>query len=260
MILRRLRQISIGQVSRWGRLNSHSIFNPTFVGCLFIALGIAGCNATNDIPANFGNPSVSNLDEFADVRRDPQRDTVIFAKSDNLGQELEGQEIYAQLLGRSAYQELAQYFLYAYRDDLRLIDPNSEMALSDIQTDSLGYRQIKFNQIYRNLPVVDCQLIVQVNPAGQLHLLQGRYAQTPDLDDMSPAISEDEATRIVISRLGDGTRVDSLQVVVFPDESGRTFLAYDIQVNRGSLDGSRIILDANTGQELRKTPTSYTGG
>lgn len=240
-------------------MNFHSVSKHAFTACLFIALGIPGCIATDGTPVDFGNPSVSNLDEFAEVRRDPQRDTVIFAKSSNLGQELESEKLYAELLGRSAYQDLAKYFLHAYRDDLRLVDPNSEMVSSDIKTDSLGYRQIRFNQIYRNLPVVDCQLIVQVNPAGQLHLLQGRYTRTPDLDDISPAISEDEVTRIVTSRLDDGTRVDSLQLVVFPNESGRTFLAYDIQVNRGHLDGLRIILDANTGQELRKTPTSYTG-
>ena len=207
---------------------------------------------------NFGNPSVSSLDQIAEVRRDPKTDTVIFAKSYNLGQELEGEKQYAELLGRSSYQELAQYFLYAYRDDLRLVDPNSEMVSSDINTDSLGYRQIKFNQVYRSLPVVDCQLIVQVNPSNQLHLLQGRYTRTPDLDDISPAISEGEANRIVTAGLEDVIKVDSIQLVVFPNESGQTFLAYDIQVNRGKLDGARIILDANNGQELRKSPTSYT--
>ena len=206
----------------------------------------------------FGNPSVSSLDQIAEVRRDPKLDTVIFAKSNNLGRELEGEKLYADLLGRSAYQELAQYFLYAYRDDLRLVDPNSEMVSSDISTDSLGYRQIKFNQFYRNLRVVDCQLIVQVNPSNQLHLLQGRYARTPNLDDISPTVSEDEAIRIATSGLEDVIKVDSIQVVVFPDEHGRTFLAYDIQVNHGKLNGARIILDANNGRELRKSPTSYT--
>ena len=136
-------------------MKSHSISNQAFAVCLLTLLGTAGCKSTIDSPAIFGNPSVSSLDQIAEVRRDPRIDTVIFAKSNNLGQELEGEVQFAELLGRSAYQELAQYFLYAYRDDLRLVDPNNEMVLSSINTDSLGYRQIKFNQFYRSLPVVD---------------------------------------------------------------------------------------------------------
>jgi len=240
-------------------MNSHSISEHAVAACVFMALGIAGCKATSDAAESFGSPTVSNLDQIADVRRDPQWDTVIFARSTDLGQELDSEQVYAELLGRAAYQELAQYFLYAYRDDLRLVDPRIELVPSGINTDRLGYRQIKFSQVYRNLPVVDCELIVQLNPSSQLHLLQGRYITTPDFDDISPAISQDEASRIVTSDLQDEIRVDSMQVVIFPDASGRTFLAYDIQVNRGELDGARIILDANTGQELRKTPTSYTG-
>jgi len=239
-------------------LNSYSLSKYASAACLFIVLGIDGCAAPAGTPAEISSPSVSRLDEFAEVRRDPQRDTVIFAKSENLGQELESETEFVELLGRSAYQDLAKYFLNAYRDDLRLVDPNNEMLSSGIRTDQLGYRQIKFNQVYQNLPVVDCQLIVQINLADQLHLILGRYTRTPDLDDITPAISEDEATRIITSRLDDDTKVDSLQLVVFPNERGQAFLAYDIQINRGNLDGSRIILDANTGQELRKTATTYT--
>ena len=103
-------------------------------------------------------------------------------------------------------------------------------------------------------------MIVQIDPAGNIHLMQGRYAPTPQLDSVNPALSKAEATQILMSRLPEDSTVDELRVVVFSDESGLAFLAYDIQTNQGSFIASRVILDANSGKELRNSPTSYPGG
>jgi len=230
-----------------------------FTALTTIVLCVAGCQAGSSADLDFGNPSVSSLNTFAEVRRDPQRDTVISAKSNALGQELEGEEVYRRLVSQAAYEELAAYFLYAYRVDLRLSDPREELVSSGINVDSIGYRQIRFNQLYKKLPVIDSQLIVQFDQAGRMNLLQGRYAPTPALGSLIPSMSEDQVTQIATLRYGAATKIDSLRIVVFPDERGRAFLAYELLVNQGQPGGLRIILDANTGNELRKTPTSYSG-
>jgi Zn-dependent metalloprotease len=213
---------------------------------MLVAIFAAGCTATETPPDQDSARSITSMDQFAEVRRDPGRGTVIFAKAYDLGQELQADKKYAQLKEKQAYRDMAQYLLDAYRDDLRLDDPASELMPGDVQVDQLGYRQIKFDQHYRQLPVVDCQLIVQVSPAGDLHLMQGRYAPTPRLSNVSPALSESEVTKIIVSR------------PVYSDHAGHASLAYDVQVDQGSFEAARVIVDANTGAELRKTPTSYT--
>ena len=201
---------------------------------------------------------VSSLEAIAEVRRDPQRDTIIFAKSDRLDQGLAGSGVYYTLRAQHNYEEMALFFFDEYRHDLRLIDPRNEMVSAGVVEDSLGYRHIRFNQVYKNLHVVDCQLLVQFDSAGRLDLLQGRYAATPRLTNLSPTVSEVEATHIVASTLGASTTINSSRLAIFVGPSGEAQLAHVIEVNRGQPNGFRLILDALTGQELQKTPTSYT--
>ena len=199
----------------------------------------------------------TSLELFAEVRRDPELGTIIFAKNPNLAQSLDRDNVYQELMNRRAYDGMAAYFLRKFRQDLLIDDPDQEFVLARIEEDSLGYHQVRFRQVFKNLSVIDSELIVHFNDNGNLYLVNGHYAPTPTLTEFRPAISIAAAKEKIIENLGANVTVDAPTLAIFQSPDGPLVLAYDVTVSLGLVEGWRIILDAVTGDILRKTPTRY---
>lgn len=228
-----------------------------FAAVAVIGLFLEGCNLAENESVNSSNPTLSSLDTFAEVRRDPKLGTITFAKNRNLAHSLEGDEEYKELMNRGSYEEMAGYFLNEYNQDLLIDDPNNEFILARVEEDSLGYHQVRFRQVFETLSVIDSELIVHFNDTGNLYLVNGHYAPTPTLTELKPSISISDVEIRIMENLGGNVTIEAAAPSIFQSPDGPSVLAYEVIVSVDLMEGWRIILDAVTGDILRKTPTRY---
>jgi Zn-dependent metalloprotease len=87
----------------------------------------------------------------------------------------------------------ARGFLDANRALLRLVDPDLELLLSQVQADPQGGRVLRFTQRYRDLEVWPAELAVHLDAAGNVVLLSGAYIPTPEGVATAPVVSAGEA-------------------------------------------------------------------
>ena len=95
----------------------------------------------------------------------------------------------------------AQAFLVANRALLQIKDPISEFTLMSMETDREGVAHVRFKQMYKGIDVWAKDIYVHVNSQGQVVMFNGTYATTPDLVDLSPRISGDQAIEAALNDL-----------------------------------------------------------
>jgi hypothetical protein len=86
-----------------------------------------------------------------------------------------------------SHERTAREFLSDHRTLLRLADPDNELDLVRNERDALGYQHLRFKQQYRGLAVWPAELNVHFDPDGNVDLLEGAYAPTPELNSITPA-------------------------------------------------------------------------
>jgi len=81
--------------------------------------------------------------------------------------------------GRERDEKTARAFLRSGRDLLQMDDPDSELKLIRHQTDLLNRSHLRFSQTCQGLPVWPAELIVHLNPDGDVCLINGAFVPTP---------------------------------------------------------------------------------
>ncbi len=90
-------------------------------------------------------------------------------------------------------QETARSFLRHNRELLGIEDPDAELVLEGDEQDLLGQRHLRFAQRYRGLTVWPSELVVRLDPEGNVVLVNGAYVRTPAKLEVQPAIPAEEA-------------------------------------------------------------------
>ena len=230
------------------------------------SLGLMACRMPTGGTED-ANPSVrialedasTTLEGVSDIRRNSRTDTVTRVRGQNLSSTIEEESGYQSLQAVNAYDDMASAFLNRYREEFRLLDPASELSVTRVQSDNLGFHQVRFSQQYQDIVVLDAELIVHFNRDGHIYLAQGIYIPTPDHLSLTPNLSKSEAKEQLSAELGEDFVVDDGLLVIFPTDDGFSRLAYEFVVRRSVVEGQRVILDANDGATLRTTPTVFDG-
>lgn len=98
--------------------------------------------------------------------------------------------------GRKRDEKTARAFLRSGRDLLQIDDPDSELKLIRYQTDLLNRSHLRFSQHCEGLPVWPAELMVHLNPEGNVYLMNGAYIPTPRKMITQPVVNADEATEL----------------------------------------------------------------
>ncbi len=230
------------------------------------SLGLMACRmptgATEDANASVRialEGASKTLEGVSDIRRNNRTDTVTRVAGQNLSSVIEEESDYQSLQAVDDYENMASAFLNRHREEFRLFDPASELSVTRVQSDDLGFHQVRFSQRYQDLVVLDAELIVHFDRDGHIYLAQGIYIPTPDYLSRTPNLSEDEAKEQLGAELGDSFVINEGHLVIFPTDDGLSRLAYEFVVRRSAVEGQRIIVDANDGATLRTTPTVFEG-
>jgi len=203
------------------------------------------------------------LPSDADIRRDANNGTIIFLRSDNLSERLEGNENFRVLQSKNSLAEVALAYLTAHRSAFKLMRPSQELTVCSVTTDDLGLKHIRFQQVFENITVRASEIIVHLNRANQVYLVQGRYIPTPENVATRPVLNEGQSFRIVVEDLksmGPDCRNCRSGLIIFPQAQGRPRLAYRVWATVSAAEGWAYVIDAKTGKILEKIPTTYNGG
>lgn len=221
---------------------------------LALWFGIVACNNT-DSQASGGAMTVppDSFHNANEVRRD-SGGTVARVKGDNLAGDIELDRHYESLMREQSYDEMAQLFVQNYRIPFQLVDPNSEAVVSKVQGDNLGYHQVRLTQVYRDIPVLNTEMIVHFNPQDHVYLVQSQFIPTPIELVVIPALTEDE---VVKSLAQPNLTLGSAALAILPREHQRPILVYTIEMRRSLVDSRSVVVDANSGAILQEIPTVY---
>lgn len=194
------------------------------------------------------------------LKTDPNNQTIIFLKADNLSLLLEKDNSFEKLLLSEKFGEAAINFLEAYRSLFKLSNPEKELIIKSIVKDDIGYKHVRLSQVYANISVWGAELIVHFNKDNHVYLVNGRYTPTPTELNTQPVLSDQEMKRVVtreFPQLKSECNDCRINLVIFNDSTNKPHLAYQVFVSLSLVEGWEIIVDAETGGVLQKTPTVY---
>ena len=146
----------------------------------------------------------------------------------------------------------ARTFLRTNCDLLRLDDPNAELVLTRRHTDKLGRTHLRFRQQYQGVPVWPADIIVHLNPAGHVDVMNGAFVPTPK--DLSTVPVLDEATAVEYARTGltDGAEaeVTASELIIYAPGDTPPRLAWKLELAIGLTAQWVVVIDAVNGDEL----------
>ena len=206
-------------------------------------------------------PAAQPLPARAEIRRDPRLGTITFLKAPNLSERLEHDPDFAQLQAGKQFGDLARAFIHAYRVDFRLTQPANEFRVQSVETDTLGLTHVRLQQTFHGIPVWAAELVVHLNAATQVYLVQGRYIPTPHNLSTDPEVTEQTALQRAADHLGHPlTKCLKCQadLVIFAAEGKAPRLAYRALALLNLAEGWEVMVDAQTGEVLQKLSTIRT--
>ncbi len=154
------------------------------------------------------------------------------------------------LLQRSLSVGAADQFLRANRQLLKIHAPDEEFSVKKKWTDNLGAHHIRYQQRYQDLPVWGREILVHMDGANQVYLLQGRFEPTPQKAEKVFRVDERQALQAAFNHMGiaepDARAVKSLSRVWYCLADGRLVSAYAIEVQPDLLQNWIYFIDAET--------------
>lgn len=197
----------------------------------------------------------SMFPDDAVIHRDTIHGTITLLKGKNLTRSLTDDNHFQKLQTEDRLEEIALMFLDVYRDEFRLDLPSDELIVTSVQTDTLGMKHVRFQQVFRTISVFACEITVHLNRSNHVYMVQGRYIPTPVRVNTCPVLNHQDAFRTVAKDLG-GTATTCpgcrWELVIYTQPSGAPRLVYRVSA-KPSLDrGWAYFIDAHTGEILKK--------
>ena len=146
----------------------------------------------------------------------------------------------------------ARTFLRTNCDLLRLDDPNAELVLVRRHTDELDRTHLRFRQQYQGVPVWPADIIVHLNPAGQVDLMNGAFVPTPKNLSTTPTLDEATAAEYARTGLTDGDKaeVTASELIIYAPGDTPPRLAWKLELAIGLAAQWVVVIDAENGDEL----------
>jgi Zn-dependent metalloprotease len=149
-------------------------------------------------------------------------------------------------------QEIARRFLIDNRDLFGMREDLSD--LQDVQTtEHRGIRHVKFRQIYQDLPVFGAEIIVHIDQADRVQMVNGEYCSGINVDTTAAPILKAVAIQTVLADLHiEGSPPSDVQakLVIFP--RGEMYCrAYQVMLNTKVPLGNWVyFVDAVSGEVM----------
>lgn len=152
----------------------------------------------------------------------------------------------------AARRQAARAFLADYRRLLKVADPAQELALAREATDRQGLTHLRFRQQYRGIPVWAREVLVHLDAADAVYLVQGFHEPTPEGLDVAPAVTAGAAVLAAWAEVGAAPRPGAGAELGILPAAGGPRLAYRVVVEPGAGASWTSFVDARSGTVLRR--------
>ena len=154
--------------------------------------------------------------------------------------------------GAAAFDDaqVARTFLRAHRDLLGIEDPDNELQLQRAERDELSRRHLRFSQTFRDLPVWPAELIVHLDSAGNVDVMNGAFVRTPHVG-LQPVVTSEQAADAARKVVPDAARTAArAELIIYAPLDEPSRLAWKVAVVP-SLDADWVVIvDALSGAVL----------
>lgn len=164
---------------------------------------------------------------------------------------------------RERAQVTTRRFLRFNRALLRLEQPDSELTLIRQNSDELQRSHLRFQQMYKGLPVWPAELTVHLDPQGNVDLMNGAYVPTPNKPiSIKPIVAADKAIDIVLTELPSADEVgfSDPELIIYAPEMQSPRLAWKMHIDISASEKWLVIVDALTGAVLTKYNKIHSSG
>lgn len=164
---------------------------------------------------------------------------------------------YKSLMEDRDFSHLALYLLEQYSPIFKLGQPAAELKLTADKIDSLGYRQVRFQQIFNKRQVIASSIVVHFNSDDIPYLIQGDYIATPSQFDSTATLAADAAHDSAAEAFPDADIGIPRGPGIWLDDNRQPSLVYVVPVERSIIDKSNVLVDAHSGSVLIELPATY---
>lgn len=169
--------------------------------------------------------------------------------------------------GEAAPEAIAQAFLQQYGALFGIADPATQLQQVGVETDAVGNRQVRYQQMAKGLVVFGADLLVHVTADGAVAVANGYTVPNAVAIDQTPTVTAAGAAAIAQKALGvaDASVAERSLVWLNPglitDEASNTYLTFRLRVDSPSQPhlAEWLFVDAQTGDVRFRYPAVTDG-
>lgn len=156
-------------------------------------------------------------------------------------------------------------YLEALKGSLQIENPSEEFFIQKINTDKIGQQHIRLQQQFQGIKIYNSEIIAHTKD-NDIYLVNGRHYPTPQLENITPTIDEQNAKQIARNDVGTfktlsfeekkyvaGEQFETELVIYFPEKNiTNPKLAYHLTVIPNMTERWEYLIDAENGNVMNK--------
>lgn len=145
---------------------------------------------------------------------------------------------------------VAREFLNTNSQLIGIDNPAGEFSIRHTSRDSQGRSHVRFEQTLDGLKVWPAEVVVHLNGAGEVDLVNGTFRKTPSGISTAAAIDERSAVTLALAAAGLGQAdVESSELIIYSGADAAR-LAWKLELHAGRLTHWVVVIDAQGGETL----------
>ncbi len=154
--------------------------------------------------------------------------------------------------GRERDEATAKSFLRSKRGLLQIAKPEEEFRLKKYKKDRSKRSHLRYEQVFKGIPVWSAELNVHLDQSGNVELVDGAFVPTPRKLVTEPVWSAEAAVAVALKAVAGGSSavVDDPLLVVFAQDSRACRLAWKVELSLSVEADWLVIVDALNGSIL----------
>jgi Zn-dependent metalloprotease len=149
-------------------------------------------------------------------------------------------------------KQTGRQFLKKFKDTLRINDPDKDLQLYKTHKDDLDRTHLRYAQLHQGLRVWPPELIVHLDPDGDVDLMSSSCVQMPRKLILTPLVKADEAQKLAQEAIPNGLagQVSKPDLMIYAPNNRMPRLAWKMAVVVSLVSQWIVIIDAVNGATL----------